>query len=1105
MAEEKYPAWFETLLQEPIQGDSLEGSLDFGLPDLAGAEPLGGSSEGAGPGSNVLNRILNAGSDTFWNLIDALNRPRQAVQHGGIGTLRKLGVMEGDPDESFRQVWEQFDPFNLMTPDTPAMPVFGSDILRDLGMAEGPQIPLLGSSRAVGGFFLDLLTDPLTYPTLGLGPAISRGATTIAGETGRLSLAGLERSAAVAGPLGLPARGVLQGGGMLSNALKFRHARDYLARSRQGVDREMHGLELADAEARATARALKAVEKEYTNLPVDMLEQQKKLLTQALEQPGMRSLLEERKLIRKLGLPEDIPASENLSELRGYRVDAENLWDQMHPPVQNLATRWFDGNPEVFQAFGQNLGKIDREFGFLASGALTEERVRALMARDKALHVIHKRDPRSFANAQIIELAEILGEPAVMNGAELRGLIKRGASNQASLRSRELAGSLHELNEIMPGAFYHNLDDIAQAEVFRFAKVDTAQRFLREVGADPNIVKPAALATDYKGALSAIPTDPNFVVADLNRLPKDLHAAFTREINGVRYPVQMRREVWEDLTEKWLPKISRDPTFSGFRETINTLTRYGVGWTLALFPSTWVTNMSGGLWNNFLAGVRPNDYRLAFQSMFGPKANMRGISLGDKARLTQREAQQAASLRLTQGLRIPIGDVSSGVAEDLAAVLRRRNLPVPPKPPKELPFSQTAPPPAAKPAKEFLELPGKPQSDLLAAFEAPVRPDGSVDYFDFIREVREQRVLKGGFWGTPFGERLADVSLNPQKPGAWEKLLDPALNPATKFGFHVMQQTDDAMRLAHYIHFRRQGLSAAEAAASVKKYLYDGQTLTDVERTFIRPLMPFYGWMRFNVPQQIRAMVEHPAQYAQIGRLLLKADRDGRVELPKEVLPAFLQSKFAVISGKDNEGRPSVFMLNRWLPFAQIEELTSPKKLMNFLLNSTQPQLRNLIQQTIGEHGFDTFFKDTIESYRGEQDEFLGLRLSKRDIAFLRTFRVLNEIDKTFLPLIPGWHSAEDRTKKILAEMTGAERLTRFVAGRSYKINLREARLGAIHKYDREIRDLRGHLTRARRVRDLKAIPEIEALIREAQLNRQIAVRFDPTTHPALQPPEDEG
>src|SRR3990167_1096823 len=110
MAEEKYPAWFEALPQEPLQGDSLEGSLDFGLPDLAGAEPLGGSSEGAGPGSNVLNRILNAGSDTFWNLIDALNRPRQAVQHGWIGTLRKLGVMEGDPDESFRQVWEQFDP-----------------------------------------------------------------------------------------------------------------------------------------------------------------------------------------------------------------------------------------------------------------------------------------------------------------------------------------------------------------------------------------------------------------------------------------------------------------------------------------------------------------------------------------------------------------------------------------------------------------------------------------------------------------------------------------------------------------------------------------------------------------------------------------------------------------------------------------------------------------------------------------------------------------------------------------------------------------------------------------------------------------------------------
>ena len=68
-------------------------------------------------------------------------------------------------------------------------------------------------------------------------------------------------------------------------------------------------------------------------------------------------------------------------------------------------------------------------------------------------------------------------------------------------------------------------------------------------------------------------------------------------------------------------------------------------------------------------------------------------------------------------------------------------------------------------------------------------------------------------------------------------LVDPAYNPAVKFGFKSGTMIEGHARLSHYLWRRSQGMSADEAAGSVMKYLFDYKHgLTPLEKKLFRDL-----------------------------------------------------------------------------------------------------------------------------------------------------------------------------------------------------------------------------------------------------------------------------
>ena len=80
--------------------------------------------------------------------------------------------------------------------------------------------------------------------------------------------------------------------------------------------------------------------------------------------------------------------------------------------------------------------------------------------------------------------------------------------------------------------------------------------------------------------------------------------------------------------------------------------------------------------------------------------------------------------------------------------------------------------------------------------------------------------------------------------------------------------TEHNARGALFIQSMLDGMTGAEAAANVKKYLFDYSELTDFERDVMRNIIPFYTWIRKNVPLQLQSIIDRPHKYANVGKIL---------------------------------------------------------------------------------------------------------------------------------------------------------------------------------------------------------------------------------------------
>lgn len=222
-----------------------------------------------------------------------------------------------------------------------------------------------------------------------------------------------------------------------------------------------------------------------------------------------------------------------------------------------------------------------------------------------------------------------------------------------------------------------------------------------------------------------------------------------------------------------------------------------------------------------------------------------------------------------------------------------------------------------------------------------------------------------------------------------------------KFNRNAGKAIENNARLAHFVEKLADGLSPEDAARSVKKYLFNYNELTPFERDVMKAVIPFYTWMRFNIPLQIQSILEKPGRYAALSAKPIQAIEslsqewkdiptpDYFQELRATRLPKVAAQGVAKLNtmlfpqGQEDQTGFQPTFLNPNLPFQDINRL-------NFrdIISGLSPVLKFPFEQT-PTRGFSFFLDRDIERYTGEPAAVdvlgTGIRLSGKDESAMRS------------------------------------------------------------------------------------------------------------------------
>lgn len=366
-----------------------------------------------------------------------------------------------------------------------------------------------------------------------------------------------------------------------------------------------------------------------------------------------------------------------------------------------------------------------------------------------------------------------------------------------------------------------------------------------------------------------------------------------------------------------------------------------------------------------------------------------------------------------------------------------------------------------------------------------------------LEELRDEAILYRNLSYTDAGAGLAKFAF--EKPDLLDLAkLDPAQNLLTRAGFGLNGVLEDWARVAHYLAKRRDGLSATEAAASVRKYLFDLDQLSPFERGPMRDIIPFYAWSRQNIPLQVTALLTKPQRVAWVGKVKVVLDEQGRVDVPEEAMPLWLQGQVTLPVSRVGK-RLSVFALNNWLPLADLSEIRSPEAFGEFVMKSLHPLPRVLIEQRLN---WNFFFKRQIEAFAGQterlfgREQWFGIPVTRRRAHVLRTIRMLNEADRILTPLL-GLEPASAMLLDGIQQITGMDALVRFTTGlKARPVDLSEGRLLALKGLERRQNDLTFRLKLALQRGRPGEAENLRAQIARIISRRKFLAGWDPTRHP---------
>jgi hypothetical protein len=318
-------------------------------------------------------------------------------------------------------------------------------------------------------------------------------------------------------------------------------------------------------------------------------------------------------------------------------------------------------------------------------------------------------------------------------------------------------------------------------------------------------------------------------------------------------------------------------------------------------------------------------------------------------------------------------------------------------------------------------------------------------YADLIDEMKKVGVINEGWYAKDIGEEVL-------KKVKSAKNIKAGLNPFGQYNYlfrgnkAVGSIVENNARIAHYLSKRSSGMSIEKAAESVKKYLFDYEDLTKLEKNVLKRLVPFYTWTRKNLPLQIEGIITEPAKYA-LPHKIIKAIEDEVVVPNEKFMSDYIKNNIPVRLRTNKEGNTEYFLLGNWLPYASAVDLLSQP--LDTLFGMITPLAKSPVEWWSNK---SSFFKNTldepskIENRYKQQGEFLGQSMRKKNINLLRNIRILNDMNR--------WVDKNDPTA---TKDTFATKLLNTLLGKAAVYDVGKS----AYYYDRDTQDRINELEKA--------------------------------------------
>lgn len=202
------------------------------------------------------------------------------------------------------------------------------------------------------------------------------------------------------------------------------------------------------------------------------------------------------------------------------------------------------------------------------------------------------------------------------------------------------------------------------------------------------------------------------------------------------------------------------------------------------------------------------------------------------------------------------------------------------------------------------------------------------------------------------------------------------------------------------------------AKAAVDKVHFDYTNLSEAEKKIRGHWIPFYSWMRFNIPHETIAMITQPGKYMPFARAYYQGVEQSGVS--REDMPPWLANNFAIPIGKTDDGRTQYVDLTGFLPFMDVMELartavpfftpgeqsdvigkTDRQAALSYIAQRMNPFMTKPAEQALGKEFL------TGRDFSETPKEIFGATVDPADASLMQLVRPAMEVDR-LNPTLPG-------------------------------------------------------------------------------------------------------